>query len=77
MFMPTGKPKSKGEICNRVGIMLGLADRSDEVVVGTKWQASPAEAAEIESLGMVRIVSVAMVPIEHIPPVPVVESGEY
>ena len=35
MFMPMEKPKDKGEIRNRVGIMLGLEDRSDEVVVGT------------------------------------------
>ena len=35
MYMPMEKPKDKGEIRNRVGIMLGLEDRSDEVVVGT------------------------------------------
>ena len=35
MFMPTEKPKDKGEVRNCVGIMLGLADRSDEVVIGT------------------------------------------
>ena len=35
MFMPIEKPNDKGEIRNRVGIMLGLVDRSDEVVVGT------------------------------------------
>ena len=29
------KPKDKGEVRNRVGIMFGLAGRSDEVVVGT------------------------------------------
>ena len=29
------KPKDKGENRNRVGIMLGLVDRSDEVVIGT------------------------------------------
>ena len=36
MFMPMEKPKDKGEIQNHVGIMLGLEDRSDEVVVGTR-----------------------------------------
>ena len=35
MFMPMEKPKDKGEIGNRVGILLGLVNRSDEVVVGT------------------------------------------
>ena len=35
MFMPTGKPEDKGEVRNLVGIMLGLVDRSDEVVIGT------------------------------------------
>ena len=34
MFMPLEKPKYKGEFWNRVGIMLGLVDRSDEVVIG-------------------------------------------
>ena len=29
------KPKDKGEVRNCVGIMLGLVDRSDEVVIGT------------------------------------------
>ena len=35
MFMPMEKPKDKGEGRNCVGIMLGLVDRSDEVVIGT------------------------------------------
>ena len=35
MFMPIEKPKDKGEVRNCVGIMLGLVDRSDEVVIGT------------------------------------------
>ena len=35
MFMPMEKPKDKGEVPNRVGIMLGLVDRSDELVTGT------------------------------------------
>ena len=35
MFMPMEKPKDKGEVRNCVGIMLGLVDRSDEVVIGT------------------------------------------
>ena len=35
MFMPMEKPKNKGEVRNCVGIMLGLVDRSDEVVIGT------------------------------------------
>ena len=35
MFMPMEKPKDKGEVQNCVGIMLGLVDRSDEVVIGT------------------------------------------
>ena len=35
MFMPVKKPKDKGEVRNRVGIMVGLVDRSDEVVIGT------------------------------------------
>ena len=35
MFMPIEKPKDKGEVWNCVGIMLGLVDRSDEVVIGT------------------------------------------
>ena len=35
MFMPMVKPKDTGETRNRVGIMLGLVDRSDEVVIGT------------------------------------------
>ena len=35
MFMPMEKPKDKGEVWNCVGIMLGLVDRSDEVVIGT------------------------------------------
>ena len=38
MFMPMEKPKDKGEIQNRVGIMLGLEDRSHKVVGGTtEW----------------------------------------
>ena len=32
--MPIEKPKDKGEVGNRVSIMLGLVDRSAEVVVG-------------------------------------------
>ena len=35
MFMPMEKPKDKGKVRNRVGIMLGLLDRSDDVVIGT------------------------------------------
>ena len=35
MFMPMEKPKDKGEVRNCVGIILGLVDRSDEVVIGT------------------------------------------
>ena len=35
MFMPIEKPKDKGEVRNCLGIMLGLVDRSDEVVIGT------------------------------------------
>ena len=35
IFMTNEKPKDKGEVQNRVGIMLGLVDRSDEVVMGT------------------------------------------
>ena len=35
MFIPMEKPKDKGEVWNRVGIMLGLVDRSHEVVIGT------------------------------------------
>ena len=35
MFIPMKKTKDKGEIRNRVGIMFGLEDRSEEVVVGT------------------------------------------
>ena len=35
MFMPMEKPKDKGEVRNCIGIMLGLVDRSDEVVIGT------------------------------------------
>ena len=35
MFMPIEKPKDKCEVRNCVGVMLGLVDRSDEVVVGT------------------------------------------
>ena len=31
MFMPVEKTKDRGETRNRVGIMLGLVDRSDEV----------------------------------------------
>ena len=34
MFMPMEKPKDRCEVRNRVGIMLGLVDRSDEVVFG-------------------------------------------
>ena len=107
MFMPIGKPKDKGDVRNHVGIMLGLADRSDEVVTGTPervvkaraahrmpagqrsdaryaksirgvpWQPNPAEVAEGEPLGMARIVSVPMVPIEHLTAVPVVEPRLY
>ena len=40
MFMPLEKPKVKGEARNRVGIMLGLVDRSDEVVHGTTERVS-------------------------------------
>ena len=35
MLMSMEKPKDKGEVRNCVGIMLGLVDRSDEVVIGT------------------------------------------
>ena len=35
MFTPMEKAKDKGEIRNHVGIMFGLEDRSEEVVVGT------------------------------------------
>ena len=35
MYMPMEKPKDKGEVWNRVGIMVGLVDRSDEVAIGT------------------------------------------
>ena len=35
MCLPIEKPRDKGEVRNRVGIMLGLVDRSDEVVIGT------------------------------------------
>ena len=38
MFMPMETPKHKGEFRNCVGIMLGLVDRSDEVVIGTTEQ---------------------------------------
>ena len=38
MFMPMEKPKDMGEVGNCVGIMLGLVDRSDEVVIGTTEQ---------------------------------------
>ena len=36
MFMPAEKPKDKGEQRNMTGVMLGLVDRSDEIIVGTK-----------------------------------------
>ena len=36
MFMPVEKPKDKGEAWNRVGIMLGLVNRSDEVAGTTE-----------------------------------------
>ena len=35
MFMPMEKPKDKGEVWNCGDIVLGLVDRSDEVVNGT------------------------------------------
>ena len=41
------------------------------------WQPNPAEAAEDEPVGMARIISVPMVPIERRPAVPVVESRKY
>ena len=103
MFMPMENPRTRVRSSNRVGIMLGLVVRSDEVVVGTTervvkvhivhrmpvgkrgdamyaksirgvpWQPNPAEAAEGEALGMARIVSVPVVPIEYRLAVPVVE----
>ena len=39
MFVPADKPQNKGEVRNRVGTMLGLVDRSDEVVIGTTERA--------------------------------------
>ena len=39
MFMPIEKRKDKGEVRYRVGIMLVLVDRSDEVVIGTPERA--------------------------------------
>ena len=60
------------------------AGQGSEVMPGTRrvssgvpWQPNPAEEAEGEPLGMVRIVSLPMVPIEHRPAVPVVEPREY
>ena len=35
MFMPMEKPEDKGGVRNCVAIMLGLVDRSDEVIIGT------------------------------------------
>ena len=45
MFMPIVKPKDKGEVRNCVGIMLGLVDRSDEVVIGTTERVVKARTA--------------------------------
>ena len=42
MFMPIEKPKDKGEVRNRVGFMLSLVDRSDEVDVGMPERGSGA-----------------------------------
>ena len=44
MFMPIGKPKDKGEVRYRVGIMLGVVDRSDEVITGTPKRVVKARA---------------------------------
>ena len=98
MIITMEKPKDKGEVRNRVGIMLGLVDRSDGVVIGTtervlkartvhrmpvrrrgdatyakcirgvQRQPNPAEAVKESAIGhgMARIVSVPMVPIEHV-----------
>ena len=44
MFMPIEKPKDKGEVRYRVGIMLGVVDRSDEVVTGTPKRVFKARA---------------------------------
>ena len=38
------KIKDKGEVRNRVGIMFGLVDRSDEVVIGTTERVVKARA---------------------------------
>ena len=35
MFMTVEKPKNKNKVRNNGGIMLGLVDKSDEVVTGT------------------------------------------
>ena len=39
MFIPIERPKDKGEVRSRLGIMLGLMDSSDEVVIGTPERA--------------------------------------
>ena len=44
MFMPVEKPKDKGDARKGVGIMLGLVDRSDEVVIGTTERVVEARA---------------------------------
>ena len=51
MFMPIEKPTDKGEVRNRVGIMLGLVDRSDEVVIGTPERAIKARTVHITPAG--------------------------
>ena len=55
MFMPMGKPNSKGEIWNRVGIMLGLADRSDEIVIGTTERVAKARTVHRMPAGQRRV----------------------
>ena len=51
MFMPIEKPKDKGEVRNCVGIMLGLVDRSDEVVIGTTERVVKARTAHRMPVG--------------------------
>ena len=51
MFMPMWKPKDKGEARNRVGIMLDLEDRSDEVVIGTTEQVVKARTVHLKIAG--------------------------
>ena len=44
MFVAVKKPKDKGDVRNRVGIMVGLVDRSDDVVIGTTERVVKARA---------------------------------